>query len=380
MSNLHISLTEFKNESRVLKETKSILEKGIAKRVYIASLYSEGLDEDRKYSEDLQLRRFKLTTRRLSKNIFVQMIKYLEFFIRVYFYYKNKRIKMVNIHALSLLPIGVTLKYVYGAKLVYDTHELETETNGLIGLRQKLSKFVEKYLIKKADLIFVVSNSIADWYRDTYGIRRPKVIMNAPRLFKRVKTNYFRDELGIKESSTIMLYQGGLSKGRGVELLLEAFKRRKNDDIVMVFMGEGELQDKISEISKNSNNIFLYPLVSLEVVLSYTSSADIGIHMISNTCLNHDFCMPNKFFEYAMVGLPVIVSNMEEMKRMVKEYDMGIVVEDEDFTSINRAIDKILSLDMKKMKLNARKCAEDNSWEKQEIKMINEYKRIFGEK
>lgn len=380
MNNLHISLTEFRNESRVLKETNSILNHNLASKVYIASLHSDGLEEEKIYNDNLILNRFKLSSRKLSKNLLAQILKYFEFIFRVTKFYKNKDIKMVNIHAIALLPFGVFLKYLFKAKLVYDTHELETETNGGNGLRKKLAKFVEKTLIKKCDLIFVVSENIADWYAKEYDIRRPIVVKNAPRLVDSEKTNHFRENLGIKDESIIVLYQGGLSKGRGVDLLLECFKQRDDDKVVIVFMGYGEIVEDIKIASKERNNIFFHPAVDPDIVLEYTSSADIGISFIENTCLSYYYCLPNKLFEYAMAGLPVIVSNMKEMKELVEKYDMGIVVKDDKIDSMNNAIDKILQSDIKQMKQNARRCAEENSWEVQEIKMINEYKRVLNGK
>lgn len=379
MNNLHISLTEFRNESRVLKETSSILNHGIVTKIYIASLHADDLLEEQVYNESLVLNRFKLSSRKLSKNLFVQVIKYLEFLYRITVFYKNKDIKMVNIHSIALLPLGVLLKYLYGAKLVYDTHELETETNGSKGIRKKLAKFMERLLIKKADMVLAVSENIADWYVNEYNIKRPEVILNAPKLFEQKKTNYFRKNLGIKDDSVIVLYQGGLSKGRGVDLLLNAFKAREDDKVVIVFMGYGELEEEIRKVSSEKNNIFFHPAVSPDIVLEYTSSADIGISFIENTCLSYYYCLPNKLFEYAMAGLPVIISNMKEMRETLERYDMGIVVKDESIDAINSAIDKILESDIEKMKKNARKCAEENSWEKQEIKMINEYKRVLDE-
>jgi glycosyltransferase involved in cell wall biosynthesis len=101
--------------------------------------------------------------------------------------------------------------------------------------------------------------------------------------------------------------------------------------------------------------------------------------MIQNTCLNHSLCLPNKFFEYSMAGLPVIVSNMKEMRDLVVSYNMGIIVEEESVDSLNIAIDKILDSDIKQMKQNARRCAEENSWEVQEVKMINAFRnKLYG--
>lgn len=380
MNNLHISLTEMRNESRVLKETNSILNDNIASKVYIASLHADDLDEEKIYKDNLILNRFKLSSRKLSKNLFVQVFKYFEFIYRVTLFYRKKDIKMVNIHAIALLPLGVLLKYLYRATLVYDTHELETETNGGNGLRKKLAKFMEKSLIKKCDIVFVVSENIADWYAKEYNIKRPIVVKNAPRLIDSKKTNHFRENLNIKDNSIIVLYQGGLSKGRGVDLLLESFKQRDDDKVVIVFMGYGQLEEEIKIASKENNNIFFHPAVAPEIVLDYTSSADIGISFIENTCLSYYYCLPNKLFEYAMAGLPVIVSNMKEMRELVEKYEMGIVVEDDKIKSMNSAIDKILESDIKQMKQNARRCAEENSWEQQEIKMIDEYKRVLDGK
>lgn len=380
MNNLHISLTEFRNESRVLKETNSILNHNIASKVYIASLCSDYLNEQEIYRDNLILNRFKLSSRKLSKNLVVQVFKYFEFIYRVTLFYRNKDIKIVNIHAIALLPLGVLLKYLYKATLVYDTHELETETNGSNGLRKKLAKFMEKSLIKKCDIVFVVSENIADWYAKEYDIQRPIVVKNAPRLIDSKKTNHFRENLNIKDDSVIVLYQGGLSKGRGVDLILDVFKKRDDIKVVIVFMGYGQLEEDIKTASKENNNIFFHPAVAPEIVLDYTSSADIGMSFIENTCLSYYYCMPNKLFEYAMVGLPVIVSNMKEMRELVEKYDMGVVVKDDKIDSMNNAIDKILSLSIERMKQNARRCAEENSWEKQEIKMIDEYKRVLNEK
>lgn len=87
--------------------------------------------------------------------------------------------------------------------------------------------------------------------------------------------------------------------------------------------------------------------------------------------------MPNKLFEYAMVGLPVIVSDMREMKEMVERYNMGVVVTSDTTEAINGAIEQILASDTATLKCNAKQCAEENAWEVQEMKMINEYRRVL---
>lgn len=375
-NSLHISLTEFRNESRLLKEAYSLARFGVFERIYVAALHSQNLKVEEAFGTDICAHRFSLVTRKYGKSLVVQLIKYLEYCFKVYFYYRSKNIACVNVHSLSVLPLGLFLKLIYRAALIYDAHELETETSGSKGFRQKLGKWLERKLIKHVDMTIVVSESIADWYVREYGINRPVVVLNAPGRREPKSNNYFREQLSIREDQVILLYQGGLMAGRGVHLLLDAFKTRADDHVVAVFMGYGELQAAIEASASQQRNIFFYPAVAPQVVLEYTVSADLGIHLIQNSCLNHDYCMPNKLFEYAMAGLPVLVSNMTDMSELVSNNNMGAVISDFSAVGINRAIDDFLSQDLRVMKVNAYRVACENAWEVQEQKMLAAYQTI----
>jgi len=167
-------------------------------------------------------------------------------------------------------------------------------------------------------------------------------------------------------------------KGRGIDLLLRTFQKREKDDVVIVFMGYGELEEKIKQSSIEYDTIFFHPAVSPDIVLEYTSAADIGISFIENTCLSYYYCLPNKLFEYTMVGLPVIVSDMKEMREMVEKYKIGMVVKEANDRALSIAIDKIVDLDIKQLKINVEKFAKENTWEKQEKKMIDIYKGLVN--
>ena len=378
MNNLHISLTEFRNESRLLKEAASLIHAQVFPQIHVAALHAEDLAIDQAFGAGVSVHRFELATRKFGKNLIFQFLKYIEYCIRVYFHYKNKKISCVNVHSLGLLPLGVLLKYVWGSRLVYDAHELETETNGAKGFRQRLVKWLERKLIQRVDMTIVVSESIADWYANEYGIARPPVVLNAPNKREIKNNNYFREQLGIRDDQIILLYQGGLAAGRGVHLILDAFKARGDNKVVVVFMGYGPLQQDIQAAAAQQKNIFFYPAVAPQVVLEYTASSDFGIHLIQNICMNHDYCMPNKLFEYAMAGLPVLVSNMKDMSELVSKNNMGAVISDFSAAGINRAIDDFLLQDLTAMKANAYRVACENAWEVQEQKMLAGYHGMFG--
>lgn len=377
MNNVHINMNEFTNASRVLKQVNSLSNNKIFEKITIIALGSEKLKEYEKISDEIELYRIRLLTRNLPKGLFFQLIKYLEFFIRTLLILFKIKPKVINAHALSVLPFAIFAKYFLKALVVYDAHELETEQSAGLTLRKRLSKWLEKKLIHKVDMMLVVSESIADWYVAEYDISRPVVVLNAPKRRGLKTNNHFREQLAIGDEQIILLYQGGLFAERGVQLILDAFKARSDNKIVGVFMGYGELEQDIKNAASERNNIFFFPAVPPQVVLEYTSSADMGIHLIQNTCLNHDYCMPNKLFEYSMAGLPVLVSNMKDMSELVLKNNMGAVISDFSAKGINQAIDEFLNQNLTIMKKNAYNMASENSWEIQEQAMLGAYKKMF---
>lgn len=377
MKNIHITLTDFRNDSRILKEVASLEASNIFSDITVIALGANDLPVDQNLSPKIKVLRIKLKTKKLPKTKIFQIIKLLEFILKSFFYVGQKKVQVVNIHALALLPLGWFLKKIYKISLVYDAHELETETNGLKGFHQKLSKWVEKRFIKSCDLIVVVGESIADWYVNAYGIRRPLVVKNAPRFRSQKKGNLIREILGILPEQKIFLYQGALMRGRGINIILDAFMVRKKNNVVAVFMGYGHLASEVMEASKVCKNIYLLPAVPPELVLDYTSSADVGISIIENTCLSYYYCMPNKFFEYAMASLPVIVSDMKEMGNALESANFGLVLSDFSSSSLNTAIDDLCARNLTELSNNAFLFAQTNAWEKQEEKMIKAYSKML---
>lgn len=378
MHNVHINMNEFTNASRVLKQVKSLIKAEVFKKITIIALGSKELPKHEHIAQDIELYRINLITRNLPKSLPFQLIKYVEFLIRCLLLMRRLKPRVVNAHALGVLPICFLAKKLFGASLVYDAHELETEQVGGMNLRKRLSKKLEKKLIHKADMTLVVSESIADWYANEYNIARPPVVLNVPNTRELKINNHFREQLGIREDQIILLYQGGLMPGRGVHLILEAFKQRKDDKVVAVFMGYGSLEADIKIAAEQHSNIYFFPAVPPQVVLEYTASADFGISLIENTCLSYYYCMPNKLFEYAMAGLPVLVSNMKDMSGLVTRYAMGAVISDFSAEGINQAVDNFLEQDLARMKANAYQAACENAWEVQEQKMLAAYQQLLN--
>lgn len=377
MKNIHIIMNDLTGANRILKQIRSLADAQVFTKYYIIALSNKSSLVKEDIDSNITVIRIELKTKKLPKSLIFQIIKYVELSLKAIFILYKIKPNVVNAHSISVLPIASLAKAIINCKLIYDPHELETERNGLNGFKKQVSKIIEKYLIKYVDLTFVVSESISDWYSQEYKIIKPLVIMNSPKYRECKKENLFRQQLNISEDQKILLYQGALSKGRGIEQLIAAFSKRINQQLVIIFMGYGELEELIINAANSHNNIFFYPAVSTDIVLEYTSSADIGINLGQNVCLSYDYSMPNKLFEYAMSGLPIVVSNLKEMSECIINNNMGTVIYYNSPENINKSLDDFLMLDHSLFKTNAHKFANKNSWEIQETKMIKAYNSLL---
>ena len=369
-----IVLNNFTNDSRVLKEGISLQNEGYD--VTIVALYKEGLKEFEKV-QDVSVHRVKLRSINWSKNIVASLAKYIEWSYHII--KKYRKYDVMHCHDLNALHLGVISKlFNKNLKIIYDAHEYETEVNGLSGIRKKLSKISEKFLIKYTDETITVSNAIANEYVRLYGIKKPSLVLNTPPYKVIENKNIFRETLGIDNDKIIFLYQGGLSVGRGIEILLETFKIMENKNAVIVFMGYGTLERLIVNASTEFSNIYFHKAVSPEVLLNYTSSADFGILFYENSCLNHYYCSPNKMFEYLMAEIPVIVSNLYEMKRLVEDYDIGVVAKKNTAQGLSMAIEDALKLDKESLEKHIAKVKTVYNWEEQEKVLLSLYRGVLN--
>jgi len=260
------------------------------------------------------------------KALYLKNYNYFVWTISHIFFFKEKNLVSISIHNLRLIPMGVILKFIFKAKLIYEPHELETETVEKKNINKFISKLIEKIFIKYFDEIIVVSPSIAEWYKRKYKIKRPLVIYNSRKFDPVEKKNYFREKFNINNKSKIFLYVGNLNKrGRGIDLIINTFLNENFKNNVVIFMGKGNAVPSIIEASKKNQNIYYHSSVSTNEINYYTSSADIGLCLIENTCLNENYCLPNKLFEYLSGGIPVIVSNLKELKNFINQNQCGYI-------------------------------------------------------
>lgn len=364
-SNLHIYLSPFKNESRILKEIHSILEYKLVDKIIIAASWADGLPEREDLNSQITLIRIKTIFDTMPKNLITDLLRFISYsFIAFNIFKKDKSISFVNCHSLSVLPIGWLLKRRNRIKLIYDAHELETERAGMNGLKQKFSKWLERRLIYKCDSVIVVGEFIAKWYEKEYSINNVSVLRNIPtrRSVERCERNIFREKWNIPQEHVIYIYQGVINYGRGIDSLLETFSKLPKN-IHLVIMGYGGYTDKVIEAERLNLNIHYQEAVKPSEIPVYTSCADIGLNIIENVGLSYYYSLPNKFFEYLYCGLPVIASNFPEVSKIINKENCGWLIEP-NTDELYNLISTISSEDLEIKKSNLSSIPEMYNWDK----------------
>lgn len=291
----------------------------------------------------------------------------------------RSRPNVIHAHDVNVLPTAWLAAKIARVPLVYDAHEISTDREGYQAFRG-LVGWLEKRLMPRAAGTITTTDARAKFFARAYGIQRPLVLQNRPRLVKVEGSNRIREELGLEQPWPIVLYQGGLQPGRGLPRLVEAAASVPN--AYFVFIGGGRQAAELYELAASlglAERVRFIPTVALDELPSYTASADIGVQPIENTCLNHFTTDSNKLFEYVIAGLPVVASQLPEIGKVVRQYDLGLLVPPGDTAALASAIKRLVDDPELRAhhRAKAEQAAETLNWEAQEQALVELYARIL---
>ena len=377
--NLHIYPSPITHESRMLKVTKSIADAQLVDKVYLIGMWKDGLAEHEQIDGRRQIWRVRPLIGSQRSSLFIKTLRYIEWQLRILWYFRSSSVKYVNCHSLPVLSIGVLFKLFLKSALVYDTHELETESPEAGGIKRVFFKLVEKSLIRFADAIITVNDSIMNWYKNEYGLQNIVAVRNIP--YQRheeeiSKSNILKTSFNITDDEILFIHQGELSASRGIDILLDTFSKVDSKKHLL-FMGFGDWVERIKQYEQAYDNIHLLDAVKPSEVHRYTVGADVGFCLLENIGLNAYLCLPNKLYEYIMSGVPVIVSDFPEMSRVIDEADCGwkIAVSKGALYSLVTCISKDEIAAKRNKAMQYRKMI---GWQNEEKALLNVYRHMLA--
>ena len=376
---LQLTHTDVRLDSRILKELSAI-RKNKQTLIMAIGISDDNLSHSKLKEVDKELTSLILYSK-LFKYFSLRLTAYLcllEFQIRLIWKGLLFRPKIIHCHDTVVLPVGVILSILFNSKLIYDAHELESQTNGQSKVLSKITLFIEKISWRFIDLLITVSPSIIDWYQKNLGKKESLLILNSPQLklenYDAESNNYLRQKFNIPENCKVFVYLGILGKGRGIDLYLDAFQSQEINSHI-VFIGFGEDVKKIQDCSLNSKKIHYHPAVKHDEVVEITKSADVGLAMIEAVSLSDYYCLPNKLFEYAFSGLFILTSDFPEMKKIIQDFELGIC-SSVDIEGIKQKIIEIETQDIK----TSTKDLSSLSWQYQADKLLSAYNYLLTNK
>ena len=306
-------------------------------------------------------------------------------FLSIPFYFKfawNLKLKLLTTSAsvifaedIYTLPFVVFFGKLKRAKIYYDSRELFGYLAGLKDkkLKQAFWKWTEKFFIRKADYVLVTGPMDAEFLKNEYGINNLILLRNLPRFYKpKAKVN-LHSQLQIDKTQKIILYQGMILRGRGIGRVFRVLKDLP--DQVLVIAGSGDFETYYKNLAKQldiTEQVFFIGKFTQEELPKVTASADIGIVLIENLSKSYYYALPNKLFEYIMAEIPVIISNLPQMKEIVEKYDVGFAIDIDDknelISSIKKLSEESSLYDSKKH--NCRIASQELNWEKEVTNLL----------
>jgi glycosyltransferase involved in cell wall biosynthesis len=377
------------NDYRVIKMIQSI-----SKKAEIDLFYMDGNEQIDKslFNDDVKLFSFDQTNslkRKILKHSF--FCYEFNFFIKAVL--SNKiQYDFIWCNDLPTLNAGYKISKKLNAKLVYDSHEIFVETINQFfpiksnGVKQLIFKFIillmkshgrriEGRILPKVNSFITVNESILNYFKEKYAINKGVVVMNLPRISD---SNSSKDVIDFhkmynwEKSDIIILYQGVINHGRGLELLIDSFIKLPNN-YKLVIIGNGPLLNLLIQKTNKleaDESIKFIDTVKLSELSKYTKAANLGVNLLEAYNLSKKLASPNKLFEYIHAGLPVIASDTIENTIVLNKFNVGIITPNNS-DSIKQKILNITDKDLAYFTNNTIIASEYYNWENQENKILN---------
>lgn len=236
------------------------------------------------------------------------------------------KVKLIFCNDDHSLLAATILAVITKSKLIYDAHELNHDRNGQSAMERKLVLFWEGFFWSRVHLFITVSESIRRHYLGSLGPKTSAIVLNSPSISGESRESQsvgdIRSVLGLDLEDVILVYVGAFSEGRGIRLLLESAAQLPSK-YHLVFLGEGLLLPEIALCSKSLKGVHVLSPVPHHRVVDFISTADIGLCLLEPVSMSDKLALPNKFFDYAFAGLPILYSDFPEMARVAQDFGLG---------------------------------------------------------
>ena len=364
-------ISDLVTDQRVHRTALALHRKGLKVTLVGRKLKQSPILEKREYST----KRFKLWWEQGP-------LFYATFNVRLFFYLLWNKADVLVANDLDTLPANYLASGIQKNVLYYDSHEYFTEVPELVSRPriQAIWKRIERWILPGIKHMYTVNDSIAGLYGMEYK-KKVGVVRNVPfRIQGAIKSND-RKSLGLPADKKIFIFQGsGINVHRGAEEVLLAMQHTQG--LLLLFVGGGDVIDFLKSETlrlKLSDKVMFVPRQSMEKLREYTRLADVGLSLDKDTNLNYKYSLPNKLFDYIQAEIPVLVSDLPELRTIVDKYAIGKIVDSHQPEKLAMQMMEMVKdpVQFAQWKENLKLAASDLCWENEEVKLLEIFKDVL---
>ncbi len=225
------------------------------------------------------------------------------------------------------LPAAFRASRRQNSKLIYDSREIYSALGTLSGqkIKQNILTMIERRYVRGVNEFIISGKMDEKPLRKQFNTDKPfHLVMNLPPHREYIKSDLIRERFSIDKDKIIVLYQGEILPGRGLDISIEAIRDVKG--VHLCIIGSGPYLNKLKNDVKRMNlghKVHFTGSISYENLHKWTCSADIGLALFENVSKSYELALPNKLFEYCMALKPTICSDLPAMREVISEYNIG---------------------------------------------------------
>lgn len=280
----------------------------------------------------------------------------------------------------SLFPAWLAAR-LHGALLVYDSHEWFTEVPELTNhpFKKWIWKKLEAFLVQKTAYRLTVNASIAQKLKDAYGFPF-MVLRNVPNSIS-ISPNPVLLPQAAQGKFCLILQGNGINIDRGAEEAIRALHFLP-EQVHLIFVGAGDafpLLPRIIEAEGLQTRVSILHRMPYENMMQLAASCQLGLSLDKNQSGNYLFSLPNKVFDYWMAGIPVLASNLPELRSLIQDTGAGILCNEVDPKEIAQAVLQVMESNSlyAELCIKAKKAAALHCWENEQHALGKLFQHLY---
>ena len=246
---------------------------------------------------------------------------------------------IVHANEIDALPAGYLAARRFGARLVYDAHELHAFVEvDPPRLHRVVMSRLERALARRADAVVTNCDSYADFLQQHFRLsHRPIVVLNAPERIEQLPPRPARD------GRLRAVYQAGPDQPtRPVSDIVRAAEHAPDVDLTIrvVSFDRAAIQRLIDE-RELGERVRIAPPVAVTDLVTALTGFDVGIILLRPLTRDSELSQPGKLLEYMMAGLAVVVPKLPGMAPLVEENLLGLTYQHDSPEELGRALQRL---------------------------------------